>query len=199
MKFLIFSLFTLSLATQASVVGITTHPQSDEARVLSLETAGYFSHRHEMSGGIRYTHGFSDSELLDIAIGAGQYSRGMTVSVGMDFELLKDEDNQPRLSLKPFFQHQKFDSSKHSNLGFAPILRKGLNISGLDFYPYLAIPTGMKLDSETDEFKYFAQASLGATFTIPGTQDSLALGFEGSKNLGSANDSLNLNISWVWK
>lgn len=199
MKFLIFSLLILSFSSLASVVGISAHQHSEEARVLSVETAGHFSHRHEMSAGLRYTHGFSDSELMDIAIGSGQYSRGLTLGLGMDFELLKDEGNQPRFSLKPFFQHQKFDSTKHSNLGFAPILRKGFNVSGLDFYPYFALPSGMLLDSETDEFKYFAEATLGMSFAIPGTQEALALAFEGSKNLGSANDYLGLNISWVWK
>lgn len=198
MKFLSLLFLVLSASIQASVVGLTTHPLSDDARALSLETIGYFNQQHEMGLGLRYTHGIQQGQLLDIQASGAQHYRGFSFGAGMDFELLSDEGAQPRFSLKPFYQHEKNDDSKVSNLGVAPSLRKGVEILGLNYYPFLAIPMGVQVDSSDDEVVYLASLSFGASMAIPSTQEKLVVSVEGNKNLGASSDYLSALLSWIW-
>lgn len=198
MKFLSLLFFVLSTSLQASVVGLTTHQLNEEARVLTLESVGYMNQRHEMGFGLRYTHGVQQGQLLDVYAGGAQHSRGFSFGAGMDFEILSDEGYQPRVSLKPFYQHQKFESSKLTNLGAAPTLRKALAIFDTNFYPFIAVPVGVQIDSSDDEFVYLASVSVGASMAIPNTEEKLVVSLEGNKNLGAASDSLSALISWVW-
>lgn len=199
MKIIALILLSLSNTLYASIVGITPHALSDEARVLTAEMAAYMSQRREMGMGLRYTHGITPGRLLDITVGSGQNSRGFYFGGGMDFELLHDEGNQPRISIKPFYQHQRFDSNNLSVVGAAPTLRKGLNILEQDFYPYLAFPSGIQVDSSDDSFKYFGSLTLGATAPLPvASGKELMAGFEASKDLGASSDYLSASISWIW-
>lgn len=195
---LIFTLFQLSSAW-ASVVGISTHPMNDEARVISAEMTGYMSQRHEMGAGLRYTHEVEQGQLLDFAISGAQESRGFAVGAGMDFEFLREDVYQPRVSLKPYYQHQKFEDSKLSLIGAAPTIRKGFSVEGVEFFPYLAVPTGIKIDSADDGFKYYASMTLGASMPFPGVQnDHLVLSLEGNKDFGASSDYLGCLVSWLW-
>ena len=198
MKFLSLLFFLISASTQASIVGLTTHQLSEEARVLTAQTTAYMNQRHEMGFGLRYTHGIQQGQLLDVYAGGAQHSRGFSFGAGMDFELLSDEGAQPRVSLKPFYQHQKFESSKLTNLGAAPTLRKALDILGTNVYPFLAVPMGIQIDSSDDEFVYLASVSFGVSMAIPNTEERLVVNLEANKNLGAASDSLSALISWVW-
>jgi hypothetical protein len=198
MKFLSLLIFVICTSAQASVVGITTHPLSAEARALSLETTGYFNQRHEMGVGLRYTHGMQQGQLLDIMAGGAQHSRGFTFGAGMDFEILQDEGSQPRVSIKPFYQQQKFEGNKSSVIGAAPSLRKSVDILGTILNPFIAVPLGVQVDSSDDEFVYYASLSFGASLAIPNTDEKLLVSLEGNKNMGASSDYLGALISWVW-
>lgn len=198
MKFIFLLIFIICTSAAASVVGITTHPLSDEARAITAETTGYFNQRHEMGFGLRYTHGLQQGQLLDISAGSARYSRGFSFGAGMDFELLRDEGAQPRVSIKPFYQHQKFEGNKYSVIGVAPTLRKSVEILGITFNPFLAVPLGVQIDSSDDEFDYYASLSFGASMAIPNTQDRLLVSLEANKNMGASSDYLSALLSWVW-
>ena len=85
MKYILLVLVFAALNAQASVIGITTHPLNEEARVLSAEMTGYMSQRQEMGMGLRYTQEVNPGQRLDIAVGSAQYSRGLFLGGGMDF------------------------------------------------------------------------------------------------------------------
>lgn len=198
-NYLLLALF-FTLTSEASVVGISTHPLNDEARVFSAEMTGYMNQRHEMGAGIRYTQEVEQDRLLDLSASGGQESRGLTLGGGMDFEILSEDVHQPRFSLKPYMQYQKFDETTSTYIGGAPTLRKGFSISGQEVFPYLAVPTGMKLDSETDEFVYYASVTLGASMPFPGANNErVLLSVEGNKNMGSTSDYVGCLVSWMWK
>lgn len=161
---------------------------------------GYMSQRHEMGAGIRYTQEMGPDRLLDLTASGGQESRGLTLGGGMDFQLLSEDIHQPRVSIKPYMQYQKFEDSTASLIGAAPTLRKGFALGGQEFFPYLAIPSGMKIDSETDEFVYYASMTLGASMPFPGANnDKVLLSVEGNKNMGSSFDYVGCLVSWIWK
>ncbi len=184
----------------ASVIGISTHPLNEEARVLSAEMTGYMSQRHEVGMGLRYTQEVSDKKLLDFTAFGGQDSRALIMGAGLDLELLSEEASQPRVSLKPFYQYQKYEDLNSNLIGIAPTLRKGFNISGQEFFPYLAVPTGMRVNSGDGGFDYYASLTLGASLNFPGAgTDKLLLSIEGNRDMGSSSDYLGCLVSWVWK
>jgi hypothetical protein len=200
MKNLLLVSFLLSMSAHASIVGISTHPLNDEARVLSAEMTGYMSQRNEMGTGLRYTQEVDQYKLLDLTVAGAQESRGLTVGGGMDFELLSEDVSQPRISVKPYVQYQKFESNTSNLLGAAPTMRKGFSINGQEFFPYVAIPTGMKLDSSNDEYEYYASLTLGASMPFPGANtEKLLLSIEGNKDMGASSDYIGALVSWVWK
>jgi hypothetical protein len=198
-KLIFLSLF-LTIPAFASVMGISTHPLNEEARVLSAEMTGYMSQRNEMGAGLRYTQETSPHRLMDLTVSGGQDSRGLVAGGGMDFELLHEDIDQPRVSIKPYVQHQKFEASNSNLIGAAPSIRKGFAINGQEFFPYLAIPTGIKIDSSTDEFVYYASMSFGASMPFPGANnDKMLLSLEGNKNMGGSSDYIGALVSWMWK
>lgn len=199
MKLTLLFLTLLSLPTWSSVVGISTHPLSSKARVFSAEMTGYMSERNEMSMGVRYTQEAGESRLLDFSATGGQDSRALMMGAGMDFELLSEEVSQPRVSLKPFIQYQKFENDSFNLMGAAPMLRKGFSIQGQEVFPYLAFPVGMKIDTRTNEFVYHASSSFGASLPVPAAGNKLLLSLEGNLNLGASSDYIGCLVSWVWK
>lgn len=200
MKTIIFLSLILSINSFASVVGISTHPLNEEGRVLSAEVTGYMSQRNEMGAGLRYTQQVAQGRILDVTASGGQDSRGMTLGSGMDFTILREDISQPRVSIKPYLQFQKFENQSSTLIGAAPTIRKGFSVGGQEFFPYLAIPSGMKVDSATDEFVFYSSATLGASMPFPGAQnEQILLSLEGNRNMGSSSDYIGALVSWVWK
>lgn len=200
MKIIFILLSLLPLLCFSSVVGISTHPLNEEARVISAELSGYMSQRNEMGMGLRYTQEVAKEKLLDFSIAGAQDSRAFISGVGMDFGLLREDVYQPRVSIKPHIQYQKFENSTASLMGVAPTIRKGVSANGYEFYPYLAVPTGIKLDNANDEFVYYASLSFGASMPFPFVNnDKVLLSLEGNKNMGASSDYVGCLVSWMWK
>ena len=200
MKHILFCLIFVSFYSQASVVGISTHPLNDEAKVLSAEMTGYMSQRQEVGMGLRYTQELNPGRILDISASGAQNSRGLALGGGMDFELLREDVSQPRVSLKPYYQYLKYEDINQNLIGAAPTIRKGFSIEGNEFFPYLAVPTGIKINSDNQEFDYYASLTMGASMPLPAAGgDKLLVSVEGNKNLGASSDYLGVLLSWVWK
>ncbi len=196
---MILLVFLLPLSSFASIMGISAHPLNRQARVLSSEMTGYMSQRNEVGAGLRYTQEVAKGRLLDASVAGAQESRALTLGTGLDFELQREDVSAPRVGLKPYLQYQKFDGESANLLGVAPSLRKGFVLSNQEFFPYLAIPTGLKIDSATNEFVYYASLTVGASMPFPSSgTDRVLLSFEGNKNMGAASDSLGCLVSWIW-
>lgn len=199
MKVLLILLF-FSISNWASVVGISTHPLNGNSRVLSAEMTGYMSQRNELGAGIRYSHQINQARILDFTVGGGQESRKSHAGVGLDFELLKEDVHQPRVSVKSFFQYQNFNSESFNLIGFGPTLRKGFSVLGQELFPYVSTPIGIRVNNVTDEFVYFSSLTLGASMPLPWiNRDRMLLSFEGNRNLGASSDYVGFLISWIWK
>lgn len=197
MKNILFLILFISAESFASIVGITTHPLKDEARVLSAEMTGYMSSRNEMGAGIRYTQGFNGN-LLDVSAAGAQDSRSMILGAGMDFQILAEDMNQPRVAIKPYGQQMTFEGDSATLIGAAPSIRKGFAAAGSEIFPYLALPNGVRLDSDTQEMAFYSSLTLGASMSIPQSQERLVLSLEANKNLGASSDYVGLLVSWIW-
>ena len=199
MKSILFLLFLAPLTLYASVVGVSNHQLSSDAKVVSLGTTGFMNLRHEMGLNLRYTQELHPGSVIDFTANGSQYSRHYMIGGGMDVEIVSESDSRPRFSLKPFYQYQRMDTENAAVMGAAPILKKGLNIQGQDFFPYLALPSGIKIDGHTDAFVYYASLSLGASMPLPQAGgDKLFVSVETNKNMGAANDYVSALISWIW-
>lgn len=197
MKYLLLMFLGFSFTAYASVVGVTTHPLSDEARVLSAEMTGYMSQRNEMGAGVRYTQGINGN-LLDVTAAGAQNSRSMIIGAGMDMEVLKEDVNQPRVSVKPYIQQMTFESASSTLSGIAPTLRKGFSAAGKEVFPFLSLPSGMKITSDEQELSFYSSLAVGASMALPQSQEKLVLSLEANKNLGGSSDYIGALISWVW-
>jgi hypothetical protein len=200
MNLLILFLLLASGQLLASIVGISTHPLSREARVLSAEMTGYMSLRQEVGMGLRYTQELNRHQLFDVSASGGQDSRSFMLGTGVDFELLSESNYQPRVGLKPFAHYQRFENTGNTLLGLAPSLRKGFAVMGNEFFPYLALPVGMRIDSTSLEFNYYSSITIGASMPFPGdTSEKVLLSVEGNKNMGASSDYIGCLVSWIWK
>ncbi len=170
---------------------------SDEARVLSAEMTGYMSQRNEMGAGVRYTQNFNGN-LLDVTAAGAQDSRAMVLGAGMDFEVLREDMNQPRVSVKPYAQQLSFEGTSSTLVGAAPTLRKGIATFGKEIFPYVALPNGVRIDSDSQEFVFYSSLTFGASMAIPQSQERLVISLEANKNLGASSDYVGALISWVW-
>ncbi len=198
MKTITVFLFLVSAHSFASIVGVTTHPLNDEARVLSAEMTGYMSQRNEMGAGVRYTQEFKGN-LLDVSAAGGQDSRGMILGAGVDFEVQREDINQPRISVKPYAKQISFEGESATLIGAAPTLRKGIATMGKEIFPYFSLPNGIRLESESQEFVFYSSLTFGASMVLPDSQERLVFSLEANKNLGASSDSIGALISWVWK
>ncbi len=196
MKIFIILCLLLTLTVEDSVIGISTHPMNDEGRVLSAEMTGYMSQRSEVGAGVRYTQEVDNYRILDFTVSGGQEARGLTLGAGMDFEILSEDVSQPRVSIKPYWQHLKYETESSNLIGAAPTIRKGFSLNGQEFFPYLAVPTGMKIDSTSDEFVYYASMTVGASMPLSG---AMLVSLEGNKNMGASSDTIGCLVSWIWK
>ena len=169
-KILLLSFF-LSLHSWASVVGVSTNPLSEDQKLITAEMSGYMSQRREMGAGLRYTQQVDETRVLDAAVSGAQNSRGFAFGAGVDFELLHEEIERPRVSLKSFFLQENFERTNSTLVGLAPTIRKNLSFSGLEVFPYLALPNGIKINNQTSEFVYSSAMTLGASLPFPGAQN----------------------------
>lgn len=161
---------------------------------------GYMSQRNEMGAGLRYTQEVDQFKRLDVSAAGGQDSRNLQLGTGMDFEMFQEDINQPRISIKPYVQHQKFEASSATLLGTAPTIRKGFSTSGVEFFPYLAVPFGMKVDSDDNGFVYYSSLTFGASMPFPGgNNDRILLSLEGNRSMGNSSDYVGALVSWMWK
>jgi len=199
MKKFIICFVLFSFKSWASIVGISTHPLNEKSRVLSAEMTGYMSKQNEMGMGLRYTQALSDFKILDFNLSGAQESRAMNMNLGMDFIVLEEDVSRPRFSFKTFLGLSKYENEKTNSIGFAPTMRKGLSVGKQEIFPYLSIPAGMKINTNTDEFVFSSSLTMGTSFNYPGLKSkNLLMSFEANKDLGYSSDYLACLVSWVW-
>lgn len=192
-------MFLFPIFVHASVVGITSFPLEERSKVISASMTGYFSQRHEVGMGLRYTQELQHDQLLDVFLSGAQHSRDYIFGGGVDFQVLEEQDQRPRISLKPFYRYQKFEETKEGVIGGAPTVRKRFTLLDKEIVPYLALPSGIKIDSHTDIYSYYASLSFGATLPVPiQSGKDLLVTLETNKNFGAASDYVEVLVSWVW-
>jgi len=176
-------------------MGISTHPLKFNSQAFTAEMLGHMSHSREMGMGVRYTRDFDYFKRFDVGVSAGEKSESYQISSGLEVEVLSEDIDVPRIGIKGFYQYKKELVSNFSLIGIAPNVSKGFSIEGLEFFPYLALPMGLKIDNASDEFLYSAALSTG--MSVPVNRQVL-VNLELNRDLGASSDYIGLLISWMW-
>lgn len=198
----ILSLFLISYPLYSSIIGISTHPLKEHSHAFSAEMLGHMGgsyQEREVGMGIRYTRDLDYFKRWDMAILGGEKSQQYRLGTGLEWELLSEDLERPRLGLKGFYQYLKDRDANFSLIGLAPNLSKGFVISAIEVFPYLALPVGMRLDNNSDEFDYYFALTSGLSMPLPGDWGGdVLLNLELNRDLGASSDYIGLLISWMW-
>lgn len=196
MKYLSILFLLFSSHLYSSVIGISSYPLHRNAQIISAEMTGFMGTEREVGMGLRYLQKLNSIQTIDLAASGGQQQRAWQMGAGLDFKIMSEEGNLPRLSVKPYWQYQKIAEENFVTTAIAPTMSKGFVIQGYEFYPFISIPTGIRTASSTNEFTYLAAANFGAVLPVP--QERLLLSFEANRNLGASTDYLSVLVSWLW-
>ncbi|MFA7613680.1 MAG: hypothetical protein WCY48_05530 [Candidatus Caldatribacteriota bacterium] len=176
-------------------MGISTHPLKIHSQAFTAEMLGHMGHSREIGMGMRYTRDLDYFKRFDVAVSAGENSQSYLIGAGLEVEVLSEDIETPRMGIKGFYQYQKELFANYSHLGIAPNVSKGFSLEGMEFFPFLALPVGMKIDNASDEFIY--SAALSAGVSVPVVRDIL-VNLELNRDLGASSDYIGLLISWMW-
>lgn len=176
-------------------MGISTHPLKYNSQAFTAEMLGHMGHTREMGMGVRYTRDLDYFRRFDVGVSAGESSESYQIGTGLEMEVLSEDMSSPRIGLKGFYHYRKEQVANYSLLGIAPNVSKGFVIEGMEFFPYMALPLGVKIDNGSDEFRYFAALSTGVS--VPVLRDVL-VNLELNRDLGASSDYIGLLISWMW-
>ncbi len=175
MKSLIAIVSLLGMAqAYAHGTGLSSYPLELGQNLFSTEFSGITSD----GGGVglqgRFTRKINPKMVFDGGFGISGGERNSRLFVGTDYELFPDYMKQPKVSIRTSFEHaREFDSEKNI-LAVAPKISKGFSLWGHEAFPYVAMPIGLNLDSETRQYESQASLNFGITGNLP---------FEGYRNI----------------
>jgi|GEM_PF-523106 len=161
--------FTLAQANNvfAYGVGLSTFPLSEGTKAVSAEATGVVTRGGGAGIQARYSQKLNNITTVDAGFGISGGERSGRVFAGMDYEILPDYEKQPRMSLKAIIQNSKDFGASNNSFSLAPTFSKGLNVQGKEVYPYLAIPYGVMLNSDSKTYETTLNLALGANGHLP--------------------------------
>lgn len=147
--------------------GISSYPLMVDKSMLSAEFTGVTSAGGGVGMQARYTHKLTPSIVLDGGVGVSGGERSNRLFAGADFEIFPDYMTQPRVSVKTIYSNAKEFDTRRNNVSVAPTVSKGFSFWGEEAYPFLAIPYGVSLDSDSGTYQTVANLNLGISGPIP--------------------------------
>ena len=186
---LILSLSALSSTAWAYGTGYSSFPLSIEKRMLSTEVTGVTSSGGGMGVQARYTQKANEQLTVDAGLGMGSGERSGRLFTNADFEIFPDYMRQPRVALRAGFEYAKEFGAAKNILSIAPMVSKGLAISGREAFPFVSLPVAMNLNTDTKTYESTISLNTGINGHLP---------FEGYQNLiGSAEIQVGLKDSFT--
>ncbi|MDC1174098.1 hypothetical protein OAT67_01780 [Bacteriovoracaceae bacterium] len=154
--------------------GTVSYPLMPEKRLVSTEFIGITS----TGGGIglqgRYTQKINSRTVVDGGLGIGGGERDSRFFIGADYEIIPDYMKQPKVSLKLNLENAKEFDVRRNILSLAPTVSKGFSFWGNEAYPFVSLPIGISLDSDSKTYESVVNLSSGITGHLP---------FEGYRHL----------------
>ena len=161
------SLCLISSSVFAYGVGQITHPLKTNDHMISGEFTGIMSNGSGVGVQGRYTRKIKDKLKLDGGVGFGAGDRSFRLFSGASYELYPDYANQPKVDLKAGFEVGSEFGNTVTTLSITPIVSKGLNLWGLEGYPFVALPIGVGLNGDSKTYETIYSLTAGWTGKIP--------------------------------
>ncbi len=194
MKFLI--LFFISSLALSSNVGMSSMPLTEYKNSFSTEIFTNINENYSDPGiQLQYLYSATKKIGFDGGLRISKEDR-IGLFVAGSYVFFKDYNNQPRLSLRGFFERDRINSLDLNSFGASPTISKGLNFFGVHTYPYAALPTKLVIIENSDDLEFASSLSLGVATKIPFEQmkDFVAI-VEGNINLKNTSNNLSLGLS----
>ena len=169
MRKIILSLILGALTTSAFGYGVgqITHPLKRNGHIVSAEFTGIMSNGSGVGIQGRYTRRLTDKLRADAGIGLGAGDRSFRIFTGADYELYPDYAKQPRVTVKAGLEIGSEFGNTITTLSMTPIASKGLNMWGVEGYPFVALPIGIGLNGDSKTYETLYSLAAGWTGKIP--------------------------------
>ncbi len=165
LSFTIAILFTTSVFAYG--VGQITHPLERNGHIVSGEFTGIMSNGSGVGIQGRYTRRIKDKLRVDGGVGLGAGDRSFRLFTGASYELYPDYAKQPKVDIKAGFEIGSEFGNTVTTLSITPIASKGLNLWGLEGYPFVALPVGVGLNGDNKTYETVYSLAAGWTGKLP--------------------------------
>ncbi len=187
------SLFSSSLL--ASNVGVSSIPLHEYKNMFSLEYNQQLRGSTNPGMQVQYLHSATKKIGFDagLRISKGDY---LGFVAGATYEVLPDYNNQPRFSLRAFYERDNWNGADFNNFGMSPTVSKGLNFNSVHLYPFLALPTKISIFEDSDEVNLASSLAIGLNGKIPNSKfKNIQAYLEANINLKNTVSNLSLGGS----
>ncbi len=148
-------------------VGYASFPLQEKKLLLSPEFTALLSHGGGAGVQGRLTFKPNQPFVVEGGFGAGTGDHSMRLFTGADYEIFPDYQNQPRISVKGFYEYAREFKKGINIIGAAPTISKGFNFWGREAFPYFSLPFALGLHDATKTYQSRLNMSLGITGKIP--------------------------------
>lgn len=181
--------FTLASSAWAYGTGYSSFPLSVEKRILSTEITGITSSGGGMGVQARYTQKANEQLSFDAGLGMSSGERNGRLFANADFEIFPDYMRQPRIAVRAGFEHAKEFENSRNIFSVGPMVSKGFSFWGNEAFPFVSLPIGMNLNSDSKTYESTISLNTGINGHLP---------IEGYQNLiGSAEMQVGLKDSFT--
>lgn len=164
---LISGLTFFSSQVYAYGTGYSTFPMMTDKKLVSAEMTGITSTGGGVGAQVRYSQKLNSALLIDAGLGIAGGERTNRIFAGADYELFPDYMNQPRISVKTSFSNASEFGVRRNILSVAPTVSKGFSFWGEEAFPFISLPVGLSLDSDSKTYESIISVGLGVTGHLP--------------------------------
>jgi len=169
-------------------VGVSTYPLVLKKKMLSAEAVGIVKGGSGVGIQGRYIQEINKGLNLNAGLGASGGDRSYRAFAGVDYEIVPDYQNQPRIAINTSIIRANEYENDRNIVSFMPTFSKGVGIKGVEAYPYIAFPMELDLNADTQTYEGRYAMNFGVSGNLP---------FEGYRKLiGTVETRINFNDSF---
>ncbi len=147
--------------------GHSSYPMLTQSKVVGVEFTGVLSDGGGLGVQGRYTQKASDLVVFDAGFGTSGGERSGRLFGGLEYEFFPDYGRQPRFSLRGSFETAREFGVRKNILTMTPKFSKGFSFWGTEGFPFLSLPVGVGLNSQTKTYETMIGVSAGINGNLP--------------------------------
>ncbi len=178
-------------------LGLNTYPLQERRLFLSPELVALLDDASGVGVQGRLTYKLNSNFKFDGGFGVGTGDRSIRLFLGSDMEIFPDYQNQPRFSVKAFYEYAREYKNGINIIGLAPTVSKELDFWGHKGHPYVAIPVALGMHTPSSTYKTRLNLSAGLTSSIPAINNVPMIGtFEATFNLKDSYGGFMMGVAY---